>query len=259
MRKKAGLRADAPSPTEAGQGSLVWLGAFTLVAFAILISLGVWQLHRLSWKEALAAKTAARSTGEPVALAEAMARLGRGEDIEFLKVRAEGRFDHGRERHLFTAWDGEAGWLLITPLETPDGATLLVNRGFVPMRLEDPSSRPESQPAGEVAVTGLVRLRDIPGTFTPDNQPEANRWYWRDLEGLSRSMFGDRRVDVAPFFLDAEGGDPKALPRGISGPPELPNRHLEYALTWFGLAATLIGVFVAYVLSRVRGRANHVR
>lgn len=234
-------------------GSLAWLTVLTLIGLAILIGLGVWQLQRLHWKEHLIATVTARETAEPVSLEEAIAREKRGEDVEFLRVRIQGRFEHANERRLYTVRGGAAGWSLITPLETAEGTTVLVDRGMVPVPLEDPATRSETQKPDAAEVTGLVRLSETPGIFTPDNDPERNRWYWRDVAGMARSISGAEAVDIAQFLIAAEPSDgPAALPRAEAGLPELSNRHLAYAVTWFGLAATLLTVYVAYILSRRR-------
>lgn len=148
-------------------GRLGWLIAFTLVGLAVLIGLGVWQLDRLEWKQGVITKIEERSSGAPISLDEAIAIARKGEDPSYYRVRVEGRFDHAHERHLYAIADGKPGWHVITPLETPGGRMVLVNRGFVPEALKDPSSRPRGQIEGPVTVTGLVRRTEGPGLFTP--------------------------------------------------------------------------------------------
>jgi surfeit locus 1 family protein len=57
-----------------------------------------------------------------------------------------------------------------------------------------------------------------------------------------------------PFIVDAEldPGLPGGFPKGGVTRLELPNRHLEYALTWYGLAAALVAVFAAFAVTRWR-------
>jgi surfeit locus 1 family protein len=90
------------------------------------------------------------------------------------------------------------------------------------------------------------------GVFTPDNEPQANLWYWRDFSGLFASAFSGGDRGFIPVFLDASSAAPGGWPRGGATLLELPNRHLEYAITWFGLAAALLAVFGAYVATRLR-------
>ena len=99
-----------------------------------------------------------------------------------------------------------------------------------------------------VTVTGIVRMPEIQGLFIPDNEPEANRWFWRDLKAMAQSMFPGGTVALAPFFLEAEKSEvPGGWPEGGQTRAELPNNHLQYAITWFLLAACLVVIYVAYV------------
>ncbi len=101
-------------------------------------------------------------------------------------------------------------------------------------------------------VVGLIRAPGRAGLFTPANDIARNLWYWRDLAGMSQSVLGAQAPSIVPFFVDAEVAAGSDWPRGGVTRLTLPNRHLEYALTWFGLAAALIAVYFAFVLSRRR-------
>ncbi len=134
--------------------------------------------------------------------------------------------------------EGRAGWHVITPLRTEDGEVVLIDRGFVPDELRNPASRAQGELDGVVAVTGIVRVPETQGTFTPDNEVGANRWFWRDLQAMARSIGA---AEVAPFYLEAEKSDvPGGWPEGGQTRLELPNNHLQYAITWFLLAACLL-------------------
>jgi surfeit locus 1 family protein len=236
---------------------LLWPGVMTLVGLAILIGLGTWQLERRAWKEGLIAAIEARTKAEPVSLTEALARLGAQGDVEYTRVKARGKFLHDREQY-FYAPDAALGpgYHVYTPFE-PAGETsiVFVNRGFVPEALKDPAKRMPGQIEGEIELMGLLRMPGTKGTFTPDNEPQHNLWYWRDLDGLIRAAFGAGDRSRVPVFVDAEAAAPGGWPKGGATRLELPNRHLEYAITWFGLAAALIAVFAAYAVPRL-GRAN---
>ena len=223
----------------------------------MLIGLGVWQLERLQWKEGLIAEIEARSTGAPITIAEALAIARQGRDPDYYRVRVEGRFHHDKERYLFaqSLAEGTPGWHVITPLETTGGDMVLVDRGFVPDVLKEASSRASGLVEGVVTVTGIVRSPEIQGSFVPDNEPEANRWFWRDLGAMARSMFPEGTVEMAPFFLDAEKSDvPGGWPEGGQTRLELPNNHLQYAITWFLLALCLLVIYAVYVRGLYRRR-----
>ena len=237
------------------EARLLWPAAMTLAGLAALAGLGVWQVERKAWKEGLIARLAARTKAEPVTLAAALEEWSRTGDVEYLRVTARGRFLHDKERFVY-APDPELGpgYHVYTPLEVaPGGAVLLVNRGYVPEAKKDPESRKAGRLAGEVEITGLARRSGSKGFFTPDNDTARNLWFWRDLSGMLASAFGDAGRPHAPFFLEAEAREvPGGWPRGGVTLIDLPNRHLEYAITWFGLAAALLAVFTAYAVSRLR-------
>lgn len=241
-----------------GPRSLFWPTVMTLLALPILIGLGVWQLERLAWKDHLIASIAdgLRKTPAPLEQpADAWKALAR---LEYVPVSVRGRFRHADERHLFATADGVMGWHVYTPLETEGGHVVLVNRGFVPDQLKDPAKRPAGQVADAVTVTGLLRQPGVRGWFEPEPDRVRNVWYWRDLDALAASLPADVPRDrILPFFVDAaaEPANPGGWPKGGVTRLDIPNRHLEYALTWFGLAATLVAVFAAYAWPRFRGPA----
>jgi surfeit locus 1 family protein len=233
--------------------SLLLLTAFSAAALALLIGLGLWQMQRLEWKQGLIAQIEARTHADPVTLKEAVARARAGQDVSYLRVRVEGRFDNGKERYLYAVSDGPPGWHVITPLETPEGEVVLVDRGFVPNAFKEPSSRAQGEINDALAVTGLARTPDTQGLFIPDNEPAENRWFWRDLGAMSKSMFPEGAPDIAPFILEAERSDiPGGWPLGGQTRLDPPNNHLQYALTWFLLALCLVVIYVIYVRSRLR-------
>lgn len=227
--------------------------AFSLVAFGLLVWLGIWQVQRLQWKEDLIARMSDQVSSAPLSVAEIEARQAAGEDVEFMRATASGRFVHDHELFVFTTVEGEMGWKVVTPLEMGGGRAVLVDRGFIPYDLKDPASRAEGRPDGTVSVTGAVRPRaSAQAPFAPDNDIDANVWHWWALPAMAEAAGLER---ASPFILQAEPrpGDP-AWPRASTpDPAAIPNRHLGYAVTWFGLAAILVLVNGLYLLRRLRG------
>jgi surfeit locus 1 family protein len=219
-----------------------------------LASLGTWQLHRKQWKEDLIARIAARATAPPVALTEASALLAEGADIDYLHVRLTGHLLHDAERYLYAPGASGPGWHVYTPLALADGEMVWVNRGFVPEARKAPQTRRQGLLSGEVTITGLVRAARARGAFQPNNQPATNTWYWPDAGELSASL--PARGHSLPFTVDADRLPevPGGLPQGGVTRLGLDNRHLAYALTWYALAVTLLGVFLAAALGH-RSRA----
>jgi surfeit locus 1 family protein len=231
---------------------LLWPAAATAIAVALLISLGNWQMRRLAWKEGLISAIEQRTHLDPVSLAEARERAAKGEGIEYLRVKVSGRFANDKELHLY-AFDEQSGpgYQIFTPLRLGDGSVVIINRGYIPESLVDPASRRAGALVGEVTVTGLVRGPEEASLFSPANDPAKNIWFTRDLNAMAAAALGPG-AQVAPFFIDAEAEPavPGGWPKGGTTRLTLPNRHLEYALTWYGLAAALIGVFAAFAASR---------
>lgn len=237
--------------------SVAVAGALTLIGTVILCGLGTWQLQRLAWKQNLVAMVEARSQAPAVPLPPEAAwpALVRESD-EYRKVTLAGRFDHDREVQVFTSLQDERfdvsgpGWWVMTPLMREDGTAVLVNRGFVPYEFRDPATRAAAHVEGDVEITGLLRLPEEGNIFTPDNKPGSRTWYVRDPLAIAAAEGIDR---VAPFFVDADATpNPGGLPQGGATRVAFRNDHLGYAITWFGLAASLVGVYLAWAWSQVR-------
>lgn len=234
---------------------LLWPGLAALAGLALLISLGNWQMQRLAWKDGLIAAIADRAHAEPVPLAAAEERAARGEDVEYTRVAVAGHFVNDREMHLYALDDVHGpGFHVITPLRLGDGSMVLVNRGFVPNDLKDPARRGAGRLSGVVKVTGLLRHPDTQGMFDPPNDAARNIWYWRDIDAMAAAAAGPEAARVHRSIIDAEADPavPGGWPKGGTTRLELPNRHLEYALTWYGLAAALVAVFVVFAVGRWR-------
>lgn len=254
------------------QAGLVWPTLATLLGLAVLIGLGSWQLERKRWKEDLLARIAAGARADPILLSPVRKEM-LGSDtvvlltvepkIEYRHVAARGRFHHDKELYLYAPTPAGLGWHVYTPLEIARGQLIWINRGFVPDAKKAPATRPEGQLSGEVEVRGLVRLLPRKGFFTPENDVQHNLWYWPDVAAMTAAAFPDGPQKAAggpqtakawPLVIeaDAQPEPPGGLPKGGVTRLDLPNRHLEYAITWYGLALTLIGVYLAFAISRWR-------
>jgi surfeit locus 1 family protein len=230
-----------------------WVALVLLpAALAVLLSLGTWQVKRLYWKEGLLDAIEQRSHAEPVAISAIVAAEEAGEPIEYRRAFASGRFLNDSERHFFATFHGQTGYYVYTPIELADGRYLFVNRGFVPYDLKEAATRPESLLEGEQRVAGLARakLSEKPSSMVPDNDEAKNIFYWKDLDRMAATT-GLPAEKVLPFFLDADATPvPGGLPRGGVTVIDLPNSHLQYAVTWYGLALALLGVSVFAWLKR---------
>lgn len=245
--------------------SFPWLMiVLAIPALAILVSLGTWQVQRLAWKEDLLAKIDAQLDAAPIDVMTLAAQLSDGaltqSGIDYLPAQATGSFNHEGEQHFFATHKGASGYYIYTPLEltAPEGTVLLVNRGFVPFDLKEAGSRPSTLIGGIQSIRGLARQRldEKPSFIVPDNDPDANIYYWKDLPAMAaQAGYGDETT-VLPFFVDAGFPDrPGQMGRWpVDGVTmiNLPNNHLQYAITWYGLAATLVVIVIVFVRRRVR-------
>lgn len=221
-------------------------------ALLVLVGLGTWQVQRLHWKEGLIASIEERIAAEPAPLQEIVRRHEGGEDVDYRPVRVAGVFAHELEQYVLATHKGTSGWHVYTPLRLDSGDWLFVNRGFVPYDRRDPRLRAEGQVQGPVTVEGLARsaLPEKPSWIVPDNDPAARTYYWKDLEAMRIAAGLDSAL---PFFVDAgTAASPGGLPVGGVTLIDLPNNHLQYALTWYGLALALVGVVAVWLLGERR-------
>lgn len=214
---------------------------FSSLAFLALVALGLWQLERREWKETLIAdlELALSPSAEALDIAAAESEL---EGRDYIRVKLRGRFDNTQERYLFAVLDGQTGWQVITPFVTTDRRLVLVNRGFVPDSLKDPRSRPQSFLEGETELLGLLRRKPRARPFTPENQPSRNIWYWMDADALLQSIPDAATLTPVNGIVQAlPSGAGESWPRPVPpDPAAITNNHLQYAFTWFALAAVLV-------------------
>lgn len=225
------------------------------IAFGILLALGTWQVQRMFWKEQLIAKIDQRIHAAPKALADIEAEFTATGAVDYMPVTVRGRFAHDNEQYFFTTFKGAAGYAVYTPLILNDERAILINRGFVPYEKQNPATRQAGQVEGEVTITGLARdpLLAKPSTHLPDNEPAKKLYYWKDWGMMMEKSGLSQEHDFVGFFVDADNA-PNAggLPVGGITILEQPNNHLQYAGTWFALAAVLLVVTVIFVLRQTR-------
>jgi cytochrome oxidase assembly protein ShyY1 len=228
--------------------SVITASAFAAIGFAILCSLGMWQLERLAWKEKLIADLNARGSASPVALPAAPEQAA----DEFRRVRIRLQFAPAEHALAYTPGSAlrpdvpGAGYWVMAPAKRERG-TIVINRGYVA-----PGARGNvgAAPAGDVEIVGALRWAEEGTYFTPRDEPANNVWYRRDPVSIAAAK---NWGPVAPFYIEQEApqlpGAPKAGPLVV----RLSNNHLQYAITWFGLAAALAAVFLVWLRSRLRG------
>ena len=219
------------------------------IMFALLIGLGVWQIERLHWKLNLIAELNHNLAAAPLFEAQALALPPWG--AEYHRVMLTGRFDNAHEAYVFTTGpDGGAVYHVVTPFLLADGRALMVDRGYIPQSLRNPKTRAGGELTGVRRIVGVWRLPDAPGLFTPVADLKNRVWYARDVTAMA-AQSGLRLA--APVIVEADATpNPGGWPKGGQTVVHLRNEHLQYAITWFALAAGLMLVYLAY--HRAQGR-----
>lgn len=234
------------------------LSLLTLAALAVLIGLGVWQLQRLEWKRALLAEIAAARSAPAVPLADALDEVRRGGAAQFRRVIFNCSAREAQPHlELHAIEDGVVGrrWITACPLEEGPYRTILLDRGFVPQEAATPVAPPERAGREPEAVVGFLRTEEPPTRFSsPPSPDETGRivWYRRDAAAMAGAL--GVAEGAAPVFVLLESPSPAGgLPRPSPLPTRISNNHLGYAITWFGLAAALAGVYLAMMF---KNRSN---
>ncbi|MCJ2058054.1 SURF1 family protein [Methylobacterium sp. J-048] len=240
-------------PRAAAWRDLIAPGLASLIALTILVSLGVWQIERKTWKEDLIARIVRQTRAEPVA-PPAPESWDPARD-EFRHVRVAGRFANDRETLVHGLAAGETpgralqGYYVITPLLRAEGGTVLINRGFVPTELKAQADRRDGLIEGTTLVTGILRASEARGLFVPEADPTRGEWFNRDVAGIAAAR---GIAEAAPYLIEADAVPGQTTwPRGGQLKVDIPNNHLQYAFTWFALAACLLGVFGAFAYRRL--------
>jgi cytochrome oxidase assembly protein ShyY1 len=237
-------------------------GLFTLAMVAVLVGLGVWQLQRRAEKHALIAALDERLALAPVALPQAGAwnGLSAAKD-EFRRVTFTATYAPLPDAMVYSAGSavrddisGPGAWAFL-PARLASGEIVAVNAGFVQNTMQDRAQQDRAasrlvtgQP---VTLTGYLRFPEAAGLMTPREDAAKRLWFVRDVPAMARALgWGS----IAPFYVDLEAPAPDS---GIPKPGPLHVRlkddHLQYAITWFGLAAVVVIAFGFWLRAQRRG------
>jgi len=221
----------------------LWLSLCAVPALIVLLLLGSWQVHRLGWKTGLIAEYQERALAPAVSLPDAGISL---DAFRFQRLSLSGRFLHDKEIYLNgRTYEGNAGFHVITPFIEEDGRIILVNRGWVSEAYRLPSSRPFSVSQSVQSIEGIIRAPQKKGYFVPENEPERGFWFTLNPAEIASYQNLDNAINT--FYVDQiRAGDVITLPIAAELKIEVSNAHLNYALTWYGIALSLIGVYIAY-------------
>jgi len=224
-----------------------WPTVFTVPAVLLMLGLSIWQVQRLHWKEGLIAERTQRTSASAIGLPGADP-LGAAElvGLEYRHVQAQGEFANDKEIFLGArTFEGSAGYHVITPFRLADGRTVLVDRGWIPLDRKQAIKRSAGQIEGPTTLDGVIRLQGRQTWFVPDNRPDLDFFFWVDLPAMAKlaALPGTE----TRFYVEAgPGKNAGGLPIGGQTQIDLPNDHLQYAITWFCLAIALAVIYVLY-------------
>jgi len=224
----------------------------SVLAVILGVILGVWQLQRLHWKEGII------EARQQAAKAEPLAKLPERFEADrhaFRRVKISGRFRHDKEMYVAArSLRGNPGYHIVTPFELAGGGVILVNRGWGPLKAKEPSTRPKGQVDGTVAVEGLLRGPREKGYFVPENRPRENFWFWLDVDAMAAHS-GMNAKDG--YYVELVANQtPGLYPLGGQARIDLPNNHLNYAITWFSVALTALVIYLLWHRRRGREQAR---
>ncbi len=218
----------------------LWATLLTLPALSLMIGLGSWQLERLAWKTGLIAARQAALAAAPVELNQA-ADLG---GLEFRRVTGTGRFLVKPPLYLYPrSSKGQAGVHVLTPFALAGGGIIIVNRGFVPSPGTAPRNWTDPITDAPFQLQGILRARLARPTGAIEGIDRQRIIGWYDLETIAAHY----QLALLPAVIEAANSpDPTQPPRPGQSRRDLPNNHLQYAITWFALALVLLVIFAIF-------------
>jgi surfeit locus 1 family protein len=236
---------DPSLPTDKKRNlALVFITLIACCLFLLFLSLGIWQVERLSWKKDLITRVDSRieAAAVPVPSPTEWPSISAEKD-EYRHVSAVGHFLNDKVIPVKALTVLGSGYWQLVPLQTENDGTIYINRGFINDDDFKTGALIENIPAGEITVSGLIRMNEPDGFFLRPNEPEKDLWNSRDITAFARKQNLDA---VAPYFIDADKdniGEATAGKQPVGGLTvvSFPNNHLSYAVTWFVLALMVLG------------------
>ena len=203
------------------------------LSFIILLSLGTWQLERLIWKQSLL-KQISEQTSLPV-IDLSYSIIANIKKYKSRKIKLEGNFLYDSSLTIFSrVYKGEVGRHVIVPIETKYG-WILVNKGFIPEK--NYTDYLKKGYSTFIEIEGIIYLPDFKSYFTPENNVNKGEWYYLNIEEIKKYV----DLPLLDFVIfEAKSDNSDIFPvAGQYRYNNIPNDHLQYALTWFSLAIVL--------------------
>jgi surfeit locus 1 family protein len=228
------------------------LTIFSVAALAVLIALGVWQLDRRALKHTLIATITERLRQSAVPLEEALL----SPDLSYRPVQFSARTLCAKEVRInrFRIENGQTrpGALIVTPVEVGGVGVLLLARGFVPGDVLAGAKDAGVGFACPETISGQAVLipPQLPGWFTPPPNLDERMWFALDARAIAEA--NGLTLAVSHVLWLQQGAWQDRWPSPMPMDADLPDNHLSYALTWFGLGLVLIAIYGAFHMSQGR-------
>ncbi|NCF48861.1 MAG: SURF1 family protein [Bacteroidetes bacterium] len=222
---------------------LFWPTMVAFPALLVLLYLGTWQVQRLEWKNQLIEDFESRANALPIDLPQGKVPS----ELEFRRLALTGSFDHTKEVFLTgRTYEGNAGFHIVTPFTLDDGRIVLVNRGWVSESYRDQAKRPFTLIDGVTTVPAILRFPATKGYFVPENEPDNGFWFTLIPDQIVNHLGLQGQAETAIYADILRASDEVRLPIAARTKTNLRNSHLGYAITWYGIACALIGVYLAF-------------
>lgn len=225
-----------------------------LALVAICVTLGSWQVFRLGQKQAEIARIEDRVVQPERALPPANEWVGFDISVwDYRRTSVTGVYRADQTILVFTnltearGKEKGPGYWVVTPIVLTDGGVVYINRGFIPEALRQVFADGGPLESGEHTVSGIVRRPEIANAFTPGAE-RADRIDWIRDPARFAAISDTDLAPVLPATIDADSQD--GLPQGGETRLTLPNRHFEYAVTWFSLAAVALFMLSIWLFAR---------
>jgi surfeit locus 1 family protein len=253
------------SASSARRRNVAGFGIFTLAMVAVFVGLGVWQLQRRVEKHALIAALTERLAAAPGSLPSPSqwGSLTPAQD-EFRRVSFKATYDSRPDAMVYSSGSsvrddisGPGTWAFL-PARLPGRETVVINAGFVQNTMQDRGQQDRAVARlitnEPVTLTGYIRFPETAGLLTPSENPAKRLWFTRDHLAMARALgWNEGGRPLAPFYIDLEQPVPSSgIPK--PGPLEihLKDDHMQYAITWFGLAGAVVIAFAVWLRAQRR-------
>lgn len=212
-------------------------------AFLILISLGCWQISRLSEKNSLINLIRSDLNAEATLLPD---YIDTKSFEAYKKYKLTGKFLVDKNIFLYSSNPQHAerhGYFIITPFELGNGRIIMINRGWIPQSLRPTFISEKIVDNQATSIEAMVMFTKKPNIFIPKNDLKRNIWTYIDLKAIEDYIKIPADQGFYMILINGENLHEQLIIRRAEDFLQIKNDHLWYAITWFSLAAALTIIY----------------